>query len=85
MKSEASPTVSVLPLPSATISSSFRSPKRAAPLNRRTRAMLILTVALGIVPGGLAVLSVLWFVGTAEARSVLKWALVVAVGMAVWL
>ena len=45
----------------------------------------MLTLAAGIAPGGIALLSLLWLVGAGEGRSLLKWALVVAVGLVAWL
>ncbi len=47
--------------------------------------MLFLTIAAGIMPGGAALLSLVWLVTAGEGRSVLKWALVVAAGVLVWL
>jgi hypothetical protein len=47
--------------------------------------MLMLMLAAGVAPGGIALLSLLWLIGAGDGRSVLKWALVTAVGLVVWL
>ena len=51
----------------------------------RRPVILFLTVAAGIVPGGVAVLSLVWLMSIGEGRSVLKWALAASVGVLVWL
>ena len=50
-----------------------------------TRAALVLTLAASILPGGVALLGLVWLVSTGDGRSVLKWALVIAAGVVVWL
>ena len=56
-----------------------------SPGKSRRPVILFLAVAAGIVPGGVAVLSLVWLVSTGEGRSVLKWALAASVGVLVWL
>jgi hypothetical protein len=72
------------PAPRSSRARAPRRPKRFR-TRQRSRAMLMLTLAAGIAPGGIALLSLLWLVGAGEGRSLLKWALVVAVGLVAWL
>lgn len=77
----------VNPLPLAPFNALPPTLSRSKTSDHRSRrpAILFLAVAAGIVPGGVAILSLVWLVSTGDGRNVLKWALAASVGVLVWL